>query len=34
MADGIQFTNMGGVIVLLAFAVVYLGSSYLYQKAK
>lgn len=32
MADAIQFTNSGGVIVLLVFAAVYLGSSYLYQK--
>jgi hypothetical protein len=34
MADAIQFTDMGGVIVLLAFAAVYLGSCYAHQKEK
>ncbi len=34
MADAIQFTNMGGVVVLLVFAAVYLGSSYLHQKGQ
>ncbi len=34
MADGIHFTDMGGVIVLLVFAAIYLGSSYLYQKGQ
>jgi|GEM_PF-4650567 len=34
MADAIHFTNAGGVAVLIVCAVVYLGSSYLYQKGK
>ena len=34
MLDGVQFTNMLGVVILLAFAAVYLGSSYLYQKGQ
>lgn len=34
MADAIQFTNAGGVAVLIICAVVYLGSCYLYQKGK
>lgn len=34
MADAIHFTNAAGVVILLAFAAVYLGSSYLYQKGQ
>ena len=34
MADAIHFTDMGGVVVLLVMATIYLGSSYLHQKEK
>ena len=34
MADSIQFTNTMGIVILLVFAAIYLGSSYLYQKSR
>lgn len=34
MADALHLTNNMGVFILIAAAVVYLGSSYLYQKGK
>ena len=34
MFDAIQFSTVSGVVILLAFAAVYLGSSYLYQLEK
>ncbi len=32
MFDAVHFTNSIGVVILLAFAFVYLGSSYAHQK--